>query len=141
MKDYSMNSRPIYVGRRFVGKVKDDTFYKTIKSKHILHSPPGLALAVDSLVQAERAGATAIEITNKESGQVYFSTASHFRRYSFDMQRGGFEPQKCLPLSYWTVTFTEVPASKNPSYSGAPKVTEITETEPPKYSELQLSLL
>ena len=140
MKNCNTDYQPIYVGNRFVGKVKGNTFYKTVKSNHYLTTPPALALSVDSLIQAERAGATEIEITDKKSGCIYFSTISHFRRYAFDLQRGGFEPQKALPLSYWTVTHTDVLEGANPSYSGAPQVTVTNETEPPKYTETQLSL-
>lgn len=140
MKDYSTDSKPIYLGSRIIGRVKNNTFYKTIRSNHILHSPPGLALSVDSLVQAENAGATAIEIKDKELGNVYFSTISHFRRYSFDMQRGKFESQKCLPLSYWAITDTNVVAITHINTSDAPKVVASNETEAPVYSEIQLSL-
>ena len=141
MSNFNTNSKPIFAGSIYVGCVKNNRFCKAIVgSKHILHTPPALALAVESLTQAERAGATEIEITDKESGYVYFSTVSHFRRYAFDLQRGGYEKQRALVLERWTVTHTDVFEGTNPSYSGAPKVVETNETEPPKYAEVQLSL-
>jgi len=141
MSNSNTDSHPIYVCSIFVGFVRGNTFYKNIKgSKHLLTTPPALALSVDSLTQAERAGATEIEITDKESGCIYFSTISHFRRYSFDLQRGGYEKQRALVLERWTVTHTDAPTGTNPSYSGAPQVIATNETEPPKYAEVQLSL-
>jgi hypothetical protein len=95
----------IFVSGRYVGRVDGDTFKKNIKgSKHILHAPPAIALSVESLAQAEQAGAREIEVTDTESERVYCASVEHFRRYAFPLQRGGFEPQRALTLDRWTVT-------------------------------------
>lgn len=127
----------IWTGNRVVGEVVDGTFKKSIyASRHLLRRPPAICLSVESLNQAEQAGAKVIEVNDKESGLVYSCTVTHFRQYAFDLQRGGYEAQKALPLSYWNVsggTVTNTPALKH----------ESTDTDAPKYgkpSEIQLSL-
>jgi len=100
-----MRSIPVFTKGRVTGKVCGDTFEKKIKgSKHMLQKPPAFALSVESLAQAEQAGAREIAITDKESGRVYRASVEHFRRYSFELQRGSFEPQRALTLDRWNVT-------------------------------------
>lgn len=119
-----------------VGEVANGTFKKSVKSSTgFLHSPPAICLSVESLAQAEQAGAQSLEVTDKESGLKYTCTLTHFRQYAFDLQRGGYEAQKALPLGYWNVsggTVTNTPAPKH----------ESTDAPAPKYaapSEIQLT--
>ena len=106
----------IRISNRYVGEVEDGKFKKRIQfSKHALHTPPALALSVETIVQAERFGAREIEIIDLESGRVYSCTLEHFKRYSWQLQRGGFEPQRAMALDRWTVTapitFTQASAN------------------------------
>ena len=88
-----------------MGEVENGKFKKRIQfSKHALHTPPALALSVESIIQAERFGAQEIEITDVESGRVYSCSLEHFNRYSWKIQRGGFEPQRALALERWSVS-------------------------------------
>lgn len=87
----------IRVSNRYIGEVENGKFKKRIQfSKHALHTPPALALSIESLRQAEQFGAREIEITDLESGRVFVCTIEHFKRYGFPVQRGGFEPQLAL---------------------------------------------
>jgi dissimilatory sulfite reductase (desulfoviridin) alpha/beta subunit len=98
------NSTKIYVGTRFVGEVQTGKFKKRIEfSRHALRTPPALALSVESLRQAENFGACEIEITDKESARVFACTIEHFKRYSWELHRGGFEPQRAMALERWTL--------------------------------------
>ena len=113
----------IFISGRYVGKVDGDTFKKFITgSKHILRTPRAIALSVESLTQAEQAGAREIAITDTESGLVYRASFAHFRRYSFELQRGGFEPQRALTLNRWNVT-----GGKTPEYHAVetPRAAEV----------------
>ena len=95
----------IRVSNRYIGEVEDGKFKKRIQfSKHALHTPPALALSVETIVQAEQFGAHEIEITDLESGRVYSCSLEHFNRYSWKIQRGGFEPQRALALERWSVS-------------------------------------
>jgi hypothetical protein len=95
----------IRVSNRYIGEVEKGKFKKRIQfSKHALHTPPALALSVESLRQAEQFGAREIEITDRESGRVFACTIEHFKRYSFPVQRGGFEPQTALVLERFDVS-------------------------------------
>jgi len=96
---------PIFVNGKVIGKVIAGTFCKAVSgSKHFLRSPKAIALAATALADAEAAGATSIAITDIETGLTYAAALAHFRRYSFDMQRGKFEPQKALTLDRWDVS-------------------------------------
>lgn len=89
----------IHVAGHIVGEVTSGVFKKSIiGSRHILRKPRAIALAVESLCQAEQVGASEIQITDKESGSVYSCSIEHFKEYAFPIQRGGFEPQLALPI-------------------------------------------
>lgn len=96
------NSTPIYAGSKVVGYVIEGTLYKTIHgSKHLLRRPPALGFDVDSLNQAELAGATRIEVTDAENGTIYRSAISHVRNQGFPLNRG-FGEQIALHINDWT---------------------------------------
>lgn len=135
------NCSTIWTGGHIVGEVKNGTFRKSIyASRHLLRKPPAICLSVDSLNQAEAVGAKSIEVKDKETGRVYTCTVTHFKQYAFDMQRGGYEAQKALPLSYWNVsggTVTKSAVNVTPSLKH-----ESTDTPAPEYkpTDIQLSL-
>jgi len=95
------NCTPIYIGNKVVGKVKGDVFYKFIRgSKHILKKPPAIAFDIDSLIQAERAGAVWVQITDCESRTIYRATIRHIREKGGELDRG-FGRQIFLPMNGW----------------------------------------
>ena len=98
------DSNQIYSGGRIVGCVNGNVFLKTIQgSKHILRRPQALAISIDALEAAERAGATIIQITDTETGVIYKSSIEHFRECAFELDRG-FGRQLALTLEGWTRT-------------------------------------
>jgi hypothetical protein len=107
-------TQKVWNGAQVVGKVEAGTFKKSIfASRHMLRQPPAISLSVDSLRQAEFYGAQNIEVKERESGLVYSCTMTHFKQYSFDLQRGAYEKQRALPLSFWNITggtSTDTPA-------------------------------
>lgn len=95
----------IRVEGRVIGEVLKGIFKKTITgSLHFLKKPPAIALSVESLAQAERAGAVEIHITDRETGRVYACTFEHFKNRAFPIQRGRFEPQLALLLSDFDIS-------------------------------------
>jgi hypothetical protein len=97
-------SNQIYSGGHVVGRVTGNIFLKTIQgSKHILRKPQAIAISIDALEAAERAGATTIQITDTETGVMYKSSVEHFRGHAFELDRG-FGPQLALTLEGWTRT-------------------------------------
>ncbi len=103
MENFSTQSNQapirIRVAGYIVGEVASGVFTKSIfGSRHILRKPRAIALAVESLTQAEQVGAHDIQITDKESGWVYSCSIEQFKEYAFPIQRGGFEPQLALPI-------------------------------------------
>ena len=69
-----------------------------------MRQPRAIALSVESLRQAEAFGAHDIEIKDTESGIIYSCSVLHFKRFCFDLQRGGYEAQKALPLDRFNFT-------------------------------------
>lgn len=109
MSDCSTDSKPdlfqIHVAGRHVGDVISGVFKKRISgSRHILRKPRALALSIESLKQAEQAGAHEIEITDKESKKIYACSVEHFKEHAFPIQRGGFEPQLALLIGDFDIT-------------------------------------
>ncbi len=95
------NSIPVHVGARVVGSVYGDVFRKHVRgSAHFLRRPPAIALDVQSIADAESAGAMWAEIHDTESGKVYRARLSSIRAYGAVFNRG-FGQQIYLPLSAW----------------------------------------
>lgn len=95
----------IRISGRYVGDVKDGVFHKVIKgSRHILRTPRAICLSVESLRQAEQLGALYIEVGDTETGFIYSCSIEHFKRFSFELQRGGFELQRALIIERWELT-------------------------------------
>jgi hypothetical protein len=94
------NNTTIWAGRKVIGQVRGDTFYKTIKNKHILKVPPAIANDINALEDAMRAGANNVCITNKDSGITYTTTMVQILNKGVKFNRG-FGEQIFLPLGEW----------------------------------------
>jgi hypothetical protein len=90
----------IWAGRKVIGQVRGDTFYKTIKNKHMLKVPPAIANNISALEDAMRAGANNVCITNKDSGITYTASMERIFRKGVKMNRG-FGEQIFLPIGEW----------------------------------------
>jgi hypothetical protein len=94
---------PIFAGGRAVGQVRNGTLFKAIAANHYLRKPPAIAFSLDSLDQAERAGAVRVEVKDRDTGTIYRATIEHIRQHGFPIHRAGFEPQIALSLDGgWT---------------------------------------
>lgn len=90
---------PIYVGRRAVGHVAGDTFYKRVRgSAHFLRTPRAIAFDESTLRDAERAGARYVEVTDAETGREYRAPLALIWERGFRVSRGHGE-QLALILS------------------------------------------
>lgn len=94
------NSTLIYVGSKVVGRVLGDTFQKTIRKDHFLQKPPAIAFDIDSLYKAEQAGAVKVQVTDRDSGQIYSALLSLIRSKGFLLNRG-YGDQIALPMHEW----------------------------------------
>lgn len=97
-------STPIYVRGRShpIGFVAGGVFYKQLRAHHFLTTPPAIAFDRSTLVDAERAGATSIHITNSDTGATYEATIADVWRHGFDVKRG-YGAQIALALPKWTI--------------------------------------
>lgn len=95
------HSKTIHRGDgRVIGKVEGETFYKSIRKSHYLRRPPAIAFDVESLVQAEQAGAVNVQVTDRDDGTIYKSTIQHIRKKGKEFNRG-FGDQIFLTLDGW----------------------------------------
>jgi len=85
---------------RVIGKVDGDTFYKSIRKNHYLQRPPSIAFDVESLEQAEQAGAVNVQVTDRENGTIYKSTVQHIFEKGKTFNRG-YGDQVFLVLESW----------------------------------------
>jgi hypothetical protein len=90
----------IFVNNRVIGKVEGDTFYKNIRTNHILHTPLAIAFDLQSLEDATRAGASRVQVRDKDSGIIYKAAIDHIRRAGFTFNRGCGN-QIALGLDNW----------------------------------------
>jgi hypothetical protein len=94
------NNTTIWAGRKVIGQVRGDTFYKTIKNKHMLKVPPAIANDISALEDAANAGANFVCITNKDSGITYTTSIGRIFRKGVKFNRG-FGEQIFLPIGEW----------------------------------------
>jgi hypothetical protein len=69
---------------------------------HRLRAPAGYALEEQVISDAERAGVTLVEITERDTGRILRAPLSAFRLRGVRLQRGGFAAQRVLLLGDWT---------------------------------------
>lgn len=92
---------PILVGRTCIGYVKGQVFHKNVvASKHMLRKPPAWAFDVDTLDQAEEAGAKWVQLRDVEGGREYVAAIGYIRANGFAVSRGHGK-QIALPLGSW----------------------------------------
>lgn len=93
------NGRDVICG----GLDDDYKVKKTIKTKHMLTSFEGGALALDEamILNAHSLGATHVEVYNKETKTLYQISMDAFIEKGIPWNKG-FGKQLALPLSYWT---------------------------------------
>lgn len=91
----------IRIGKRVIGKVHGDWFYKRLDAKrHFLKKPPAIAFDVQSLDDAETAGAKFVEVTDVPTQKQYKTSIANIRTRGFRFNRGHGE-QIALRLNYW----------------------------------------
>ena len=97
-------SKPIYVNEKVVGNVTCLAYYKTVTgSKHFLRTPPAISNDVQALRDAEKAGAIAVIIRDKETGIRYKSSIEAIFKFGISLNRG-YGNQIALPMKYWIIT-------------------------------------
>lgn len=82
------------------GRVSGDTFCRTIHNNHVLRVPPALAMDVSVCDQLTAWGVTRLEFRNKDTGEIFRASLSHFLEKSFEFNRG-YGAQRALPLTGW----------------------------------------
>lgn len=100
----------IWVGKQVVGEVRGRVFRKTVRSSNgMLRKPRGWALDVQSLHDAEAAGARLVELYDREMGLTYRAAIAKIWSDGFQFDRG-YGRQIGLTLDGWQV---EVPGQAN----------------------------
>jgi hypothetical protein len=92
---------PIRVNGRAVGEVRGMLFTKHLRaSKHFLRTPPAIAFDVQSLRDAENAGAQIACVIDDETGRGFVAAIAKIRARGFRVNRGHGE-QIALMLDEW----------------------------------------
>jgi len=91
----------IRVGKRVVGHVIGDTFFKHVRaSVHFLREPRAICFDVASLRDAEQAGAVFVNVTDDETGTCYRAAMGTVWARGWALDRG-FGAQWALALGQW----------------------------------------
>ena len=122
--NYPKQNRPIFSGTRVIGLVSGDIFKKTIiGSKHFLRMPPAIAFDVSTLEDAERAGATTVEVIDKETSVIYRTSIYTIWKMGKRFNRGHGN-QIFLPICNWSIN------GKPPSVVTPPGNTPVAPNQP-----------
>jgi len=97
------NQIQIYVGKRIVGRVEGNTFYKSIAPNHYLTTPPAIAFDETTLEDAVKAGAVWVEVRDKKTSTKYRAKISHIWEKGIKFNRGHGD-QVALEISGWIKT-------------------------------------
>lgn len=101
-------SSTIWANGLAVGAVLDGVLVKRVQaSKHFLRKPPAICLDLQSLADAQKAGARRVAITDTESGKTYRSDIATIRKHGKTLDRGHGQ-QVALALSKWMVDDPQV---------------------------------
>jgi hypothetical protein len=97
------NQIPIYIAQRVIGVVAGDTFHKTISGgKHVLRRPRAIAFDRCTLRDAAAAGATRVEVLDRETGTTYTISFETIDAHSFPVHRGHGD-QIAVTLDRWAI--------------------------------------
>lgn len=67
----------------------------------MLRKPPGWCISKQAFIEEVMPRAEKIIVEDLESGRFYECRTEVFADHAFEIQRGSFEPQLVLTLSYW----------------------------------------
>ncbi len=97
------HSTSIYAGGKVVGHVENDSFVKKVRaSKHMLRSPRGWALDVQSLKDAEEIGAKFVELHDSDSGKTYRASIERIWEKGISIDRG-YGKQQVTLIGEWNI--------------------------------------
>ena len=102
---------PVYTATGKVAGVFDQVehvFRKRCRAKHVLHSPPAIAIDACVLLRLHQFGCERVEVELVESGRTLTAPFSALEDYGFRLDRGHGE-QIALPLGRWRVQEPEQP--------------------------------
>lgn len=103
------NIQSIKVNGKIVGEVEGGWFKKRIQgSKHFLKKPPAIAFDKESLFEAQRYGATMVQVTDTETGTVYKSSIDKIFEIGLELNRG-FGEQIAMTFRFWDTESTNAP--------------------------------
>jgi len=104
VKHYNMPVKTLkgFDGKRVftAGYVAGHTFYKEIHNKHILKSPPAIAIQLSIFERLERLGIEDVLVSNRDTGDKFLTPLSRFRAKGILIDRK-YGKQIALPLRYW----------------------------------------
>jgi len=91
-------------GRR-VGEIDGEMLkiYASV-NRHMLKQPRGWSVQVSILLQGKNAGVKTVEIIDNELGVIFSTPITCFWSDGIFIDRG-FGEQRCLPISYWNMTY------------------------------------
>ena len=124
----TQHKQPIYsTDGNFIGSIRGLVFKKKINgSKHLLHSPPAIAIdsyAFDTHILSK---CQSIEVIDSETGTKYNTSSETFSNYMFKFNRR-YGEQYALPLRYW-------------DYEGKPVSTKREQQKPDTSPQLRFVL-
>ena len=102
VREQNSSGVSIRVGKYVVGCVRGDTFYKTVSgSKHFKRIPAGISNDVSVIDDALNAGASWVEVTDRETGRTYRASIELINEKGIRFNEG-FGNQINLLFQYWT---------------------------------------
>jgi len=102
-----LNGKPLkdFDGKRIftASYVTGRTFYKEVRDKHILKSPPAIAIQLSTFERLERLGIENVLVFNRDTGDEFLAPLGCFKTKGILIDRR-YGKQIALPLKYWENT-------------------------------------
>lgn len=96
----SINQNKIFVSGRYVGSVRENTFYKTVtRENHFVWKYKGYGINALKVETLHADGIVNISIKERDTGNEYLTTVKEYIENGIRDQLGKCEPQIFLPCS------------------------------------------
>ena len=95
------DSITVWAAGKAVGAVCDGVFVKRVQgSRHFLQKPPAICLDLQSLADAQKAGARLVKVIDTDTRKTYSADIATIRKHSQKLDRGHGQ-QLALALGRW----------------------------------------
>lgn len=98
--EYKEGTPVLMDGNKMIGSIFNKKYIKQIRKKHLMTTPPAIAIDKDVFARNIQRDCLSIFIIELDEQVIYSTSVDNFILHSFYLNRG-FGGQLALPMEYW----------------------------------------